>query len=254
MRKNDFLLFDVSNYKNDLYNRHFILNKYLVKGKAVESSNLKRFFNPHSKLNKLLKKLNLFVNIYEEGFYVHQNLDSKFRMFTTLRGYWQSDRYFYKIRNQLLQEIVPEQLPPLPAYLNNDETVAVHIRRTDYLQDERYNFLGKAYYDAAIEEIKTRVHKPFFIFFSDDILWCRQNFAASGSLFCEEPEWQSDYLQLYLMAQCKHHIIANSSFSWWGAWLCANPGQIVIRPARPFKDESLLYENYYPEKWIAVEN
>jgi hypothetical protein len=63
-----------------------------------------------------------------------------------------------------------------------------------------------------------------------------------------------DYLQLYLMTKCHHQIIANSSFSWWGAWLNVHPEKIVIRPSAPFREKSLLYESHYPEDWVSIDH
>jgi hypothetical protein len=96
---------------------------------------------------------------------------------------------------------------------------------------------------------------PLFVFFSDDIPWCRQTFPRDRTVFCENPPWDKDFLQLYLMSKCGHQIIANSSFSWWGAWLNRNPGKIILRPQTPFVDTSLFHKPYYyPEEWIPVNN
>jgi hypothetical protein len=102
--------------------------------------------------------------------------------------------------------------------------------------------------------IKNKLAKPVFIFFSDDIEWCKQFFTESNVIFCEEKEWMPDYLSLWLISKCRHQIIANSSFSWWGAWLNVNPDKIVIRPADPFKEKSLLYESHYPNDWQTVKS
>ena len=136
--------------------------------------------------------------------------------------------------------------------MRNSNTVAVHVRRTDYLKDDRYGFLGEDYYRNALNIIKQKLSNPTIIFFSDDMLWCKKVFENDSIFFCEDPVWKDDFLQLYLMSKCKHQVISNSSFSWWGAWLNQNVNKIVIRPVRPFRDVSLYYENHYPTDWIAI--
>ncbi len=252
VKKSDFLLFDTSNYRDDYLNRKFTLLHYHIRGKILHNSYLKKTFANKAKLNKLISLLGLFGNITEEGFSIHNNLKGGCKLFTSLKGFWQSETYFISIREQLLKELKPFNVPAFPDFMQRSDTVAVHIRRTDYLQDERYGFVGEHYYRNALHIIKQKINDPAIIFFSDDIPWCKQVFEDGSMLFCEDPEWDKDYMQLYLMSKCKHQVIANSSFSWWGAWLNQNVNKIVIRPARPFIDKSLCYENHYPSDWIAI--
>ena len=252
MKKNDFLLFDTNSYHGDYPGRSFILLNYRVKGKTLFNRLLKKNFIPNSKANKLLGHFGMFGNIKEKGFFLHKNLAAHCRLFTALEGFWQSDTYFISIRTQLLEELKPFTVPTFPGFMRHSVTVAVHVRRTDYLQDERYGFLGEDYYRNALHIMKQKLNDPTIIFFSDDIPWCKQVFKDENIFFCEAPEWEKDYLQLYLMSKCKHQVIANSSFSWWSAWLNQNDDKIVIRPANPFMDKSLYYENHYPPEWIAV--
>jgi hypothetical protein len=174
---------------------------------------------------------------------------------TSLSGYWQSDFYFKDIRATLVKELVPTAaVPAFPDWQRRENTVAVHIRRTDYLVENGFGPLSEKYYRDAILMIRSRVNDPVFIFFSDDIGWCKQQFIAEDFLFCEEAAWDKDYLQLFLMSTCKHQIIANSSFSWWGGWLNANPDKLVIRPEKPFANNALMYESYYPVDWLSIKN
>lgn len=253
MKKNDFLLFDLSNYQNDYLSREFTLNQFRVKGQVLSNKIFHKFFIPNTKLNIVLAALKGFSFIKENGFYIHENLRKECKLITTIEGYWQSADYFENIRNQLIKEIVPHDLPSLPDFIRETNTVAVHIRRTDYVKDERYGFLGLDYYNEAISYFKQKLNNPFFIFFSDDIDWCKNNFTdLEEAIFFEEKMWQNDFLQLFLMSKCKHQIIANSSFSWWGAWLNTNENKIIIRPKKPFNDDSLCYQNYYPVNWISL--
>lgn len=233
--------------------RSFRLHHFGVRGQVYGNVHLKNVFTPKARLNQLAQRIGLHREITESGFVVQKNLEDKTAFFSTLRGFWQSPRYFDGIRQQLLKELVPLYLPAYPGWLQKDNTVAIHVRRTDYLQEPRYGFLGREYYQRAIAYLEQSVANPFFIFFSDDIAWCRAEF-GSGFHYVTEADWQEDYLQLHLMARCRHQVIANSSFSWWAAWLNANDDKIVIRPEQPFRDAALLYEDHYPHEWVAIKN
>ena len=253
MKAGDILLFNLNDYNDDDYGRTFSLLKYCVKGKIILSDTGKKIFKPQTKLNSFLNRLGLFNLIKEKGFFIQPELHIQCcKTFTSLQGYWQSEKYFYRIRKTLLEELVPQQIPALTDVMSKKDTVAVHVRRTDYLNDDRYGFLGEEYYYKAIKFMKKKLYKPKFIFFSDDIEWCKSSFENENISFCQEPNWQADYLQLFLISKCSHQIIANSSFSWWGAWLNLNNEKLVIRPQKPFMDQSLHYENYYPSNWIAL--
>lgn len=252
-KKIPFLLFNVSEYNDESLGRKFSLINYRVRGKILGSGLGKKIFGHGTKLNRFMNSLALHKHINESGFVLH-NLTGKMCLFTSLNGYWQSDLYFKTIRKQLTEELQPLTHPVFPAWLSHTDTVAIHIRRTDYLQESRYGFLGKNYYTDAINYVKQRVTNPVFVIFSDDMKWCREHFMEKEIIFSEDEEWERDYLQLFLMSKCKHQIIANSSFSWWGAWLNTNAEKIVIRPQTPFFDASLLYESHYPEEWIVIRN
>jgi hypothetical protein len=248
----DLLLFDADNYKNDYLNRKFALEGFKVKGTVVSGRYVKKLFTPKTRLNQFVDALGLFNLIQEDTYRLQPNIQDRVSMFTTIRGFWQSDKYFTRVRAELLRELVPKLVPERPPYLVQKNTVAVHVRRTDYLNDHRYGFIGEMYYRNAIEHMKRSLQNPLFIFFSDDLEWCKRHFGEQDCLFADSNDWLDDHLQLYLIAQCCHQIIANSSFSWWGAWLNQNDKKIVIRPAKPFQDESFLYESHYPPEWIAI--
>ena len=248
-----YLLLNSDNYKVESLRRNFSLLNYAVKGMPLNENLFTKIFRTCTKANVILSKLRLYGTTEENGFSL-QTLQIQSRPFISLIGYWQSEHYFKEIRQQLLQELKPVQIPVLPSFLKGGNTVAVHVRRTDYLTEPRYGFLGAIYYQTAMAMLKEKISNPLFIFFSDDIAWCKATFKNDRIIFCEDDEWNKDYLQLYLISKCAHQVIANSSFSWWGAWLNTNPQKIVIRPATPFKEKSLLYQYHYPAEWISVNN
>lgn len=250
LSKGDRLILNMDSYKSSYLDRRFTLRNYNIKGKEINNKYAKKIFVPSTKLNALIDFFGLYALLKEQGFLLHRALKNKMRLFNTIEGYWQSEFYFKHIREELLSEFTPARIPEVPHYFLVNETVAVHVRRTDYLKDDRYGFLGESYYRDAIAFIRRKISTPLFIFFSDDLEWCRNQFKDLPAIFFSDKNWEEDYLQLHLMSLCRHQIIANSSYSWWGAWLNTNQDKIVIRPEKPFKDNSLYYEAYYPDEWI----
>ncbi len=254
MKSSDLLLFDISSFSQDCLNRSFGLENYNFKGKVITNKIVSKIFIPNTKLNRIAQALGQFRFIEEDGFFIHEQLSKKVKFLTAIHGYWQSPLYFNNIRTELLEELTPKEIPLLPDWINKRNTVAVGVRRTDYLVDTKYGFIGEKYYTEAVKLIKEKVENPFFIIFTDDLFWCKSFFKNESFIFCDNNEWSKDYLKIYLMSKCSHQIVSNSSFYWWGAWLNTNPKQIVIRPAQPFNDLSLLYESHYPEDWLIVNN
>jgi len=130
-------------------------------------------------------------------------------------------------------------------------SVSIHIRRCDYLQTPFKDVSTIEYYKKAINYIEERIEKPFYFIFSDDIVWVKQNFDIPNSMIVDNNKAKDSWKDMYLISKCKHNINANSTFSWWGAWLNDNTEKIVITP-RKF---SLLYESndIYPESWVKID-
>jgi hypothetical protein len=252
-KKIPYLLLNPDSYSNDAFNRSFGLTYFNIKGSVLKSGFVKKALREGTKINRFFSKLPFFCGIRESGLFVH-SFPSRLRAFTSLGGYWQSDRYFSEILDVLVEELTPVSYPAFPDWMEAKNTVAVHVRRADYLAESRFGSLPEQYYGDAMNLVRASCAAPVFIFFSDDPEWCRNRFKAADILFCEEEAWAADYLQLFLMSRCRHQIIANSSFSWWAAWLNTHSDRIVIRPETPFRDASLLYESYYPAEWIRVKN
>lgn len=173
-------------------------------------------------------------------------------------GYWQHHRYHEKINTPL--EVVFEFRPQpegknlnLIRQLGTTESVSIHVRRGDYLGDA---LLGGVcdleYYSRAIDMIKERIISPRFVVFSDDIEWCRQCLGLSEAVFVDWNKGEKSFFDMLLMSRCNHHIIANSSFSWWGARL--NPGhdKIVIAPKTWVKDPATDTSGMILPNWISI--
>ena len=175
-----------------------------------------------------------------------------------LHGYWQNELYFSNIRSVLLDEIVlknsliTSKLRNKITDIQDVESVAVHVRRGDY-NESIFHICPLQYYLQAIKLLKRKYSNAHFFVFSDDIEWCKKNFTAEKfGNFVDYVTGFKDYEDLWLMSRCKHQIIANSSFSWWAAWLNPNPQKSVIAPKQWFKDEIRNSFHTLPEEWIIL--
>lgn len=178
-----------------------------------------------------------------------------------LEGFWQSYKYLEPIRDILLKEITPrnpsdERFDNIIKQIENTPSISIHIRRGDYVTDPKtkavHNVCGLEYYLKAIDTIKAQVNNPTFFVFSDDIDWVSKNLEINSPTFWVSNLRGEDYEELILMSKCKHNIIANSSFSFWGAWLNQNTNKIVIAPKKWNNKYQKEYEDLLPPLWIKI--
>lgn len=179
-----------------------------------------------------------------------------------LDGYWQSEKYFRDIRDVITAEFTLLDGPAgmnlrLAEQISACNSVSLHVRRGDYIANPaaaRYHgTCGIGYYSRAIEEIKKRVALPHLFIFSDDPEWVATNLKPDiPATFIDHNNTSNGGEDLNLMRLCKHNVIANSSFSWWGAWLNGNPGKTVIAPVHWFKEPGMDTRDLIPEDWLRV--
>ncbi len=177
-----------------------------------------------------------------------------------LEGFWQSEKYFSAIRDTLRKEFTfknqsDQQNSSLLEKLNQTDSVSLHIRRADYVNDKTINSYhgtcDSEYYRKAVEAIKKVASKPELFIFSDDIAWCRENLSFDMPMhFIDHNKGKQNFEDMRLMSHCKHNIIANSSFSWWGAWLNKNKKKQVIAPKNWFKEKTS--PDIYPAGWTLL--
>ena len=178
-------------------------------------------------------------------------------------GYWQNEKYFMNIRDKILKDYAfgtqiesssDEKITSVLSRIRNDNSVSIHIRRKDYLDKSNNSVYGnictERYYTDAIQEIHKRLPGAQFIVFTDDPKWVGNNPIFNGMMLANEISNGDDMTDLYLMSQCYHHIIANSSFSWWGAWLCRKEDGIVIAPSRWFNNHEQT--EMIPKRWLRL--
>jgi len=176
-----------------------------------------------------------------------------------LEGFWQSPKYFENIRETLLKEIrLKNESIEFKKYKGEIElqktSIAVHVRRGDYaLPSSAHRLLDGTYYSTAIKQMVEKVGNHIhFYFFSDELdFLTQQNYYVdrSSKTLVKNTSAEED---LMLMKACKHQIISNSTFSWWGAWLNENPEKVVISPKQWFKEEKNENPDLIPEEWLKI--
>jgi len=180
-----------------------------------------------------------------------------------LEGYWQSEKYFLKVQDIIRKEVtlnteISFQSQEIADQIANSQAVSIHIRRGDYVLNPETNRIHGTcdlqYYYECIEEIRKKIASLQFFIFSDDPNWVVENLKIDHPVtFVSHNDAARNYEDLYLMSLCQHNIIANSSFSWWGAWLNNNPEKIVYAPGRWFSDQSIDTRDVIPSSWIKME-
>jgi hypothetical protein len=178
-----------------------------------------------------------------------------------LDGFWQSERYFEPVCDLIRADFKFKQGFHSYAALLHDiqprVPVSLHVRRTDYLNRGALTpFVGLEYYRSAIKLIAARVSMPHFLIFSDDLDWCRKNLDLKlpHTFICHSgPPHEAAAKDLNLMTACQHFIIANSTFSWWGAWLGSGVNKVVVAPQSWFRaDKGFRSEDIVPCGWLRV--
>jgi hypothetical protein len=255
------LLLDTSWFlepKSDI-NRNFDLDKLNItskevayKSKIIES--LTRFFN-----QKILNKHYFdfepeLLKNSEEKIIQNKNV--------YLDGYFQTEKNFSEIREILLQELSLKEEFKSPEFkelqteIQNNNSVGIHIRRGDYIKNpsvtKYHGICSVSYYKTAIETIKSKTTAPVLYFFSDDPKWVSENFELNENAKIISDQNLSAPEELFLMSSCKHNIIANSTFSWWAAWLNQNHDKIVISPTPWVEKTPNPHPNIIPETWIKI--
>jgi hypothetical protein len=244
------------------------LEEFNIDVKYLEYNEVKRYYKLigngvplrfERKIISWIPKINKYVYI-ESGLQFSEEVNTTIICYD---GYWQSYKYFNSIRELLLNEITLRNPAKVKSDLYIDilkrNSVSVHIRRGDYLsKSNRYKYFNcdSAYYQKAISYVKKMVSDPVFFIFSDDLSWVMENFTFFSDLIVKPVMFDfipSASLELILMKSCKHNIIANSTFSWWGAWLNSKADKIVIAPAKwYFGRLNETTKDLIPSEWIRL--
>lgn len=176
-----------------------------------------------------------------------------------LAGYWQSEKYFKDIRTEILNIYkMPDSFyrenRVLLTEIEQTNSVSLHIRRGDYLSDQNKKIYGgictRYYYESALEMVRQKLKDIKIYIFTDDPEWVKMNVAGKDAIVVEKNMKKNNAFDLFLMSKCKANIIANSSFSWWGAWLNQNTDKIVVSPVKWFNNHDIA--EAVCEGWLTV--
>ena len=205
-----------------------------------------------------------FLHFKEEHFSYHREI-KQVGPEVYLDGYWQSEQYFQDIIPTIQKELVNISKPTIEnrrmakRIQSGNESVCLHIRRGDYVTDRHVaNILGPCgldYYERAIRMISKHVTRPHFYLFSDDAAWVRQNLKIGyPSTLVDINDEVTCHEDMRLMSLCRHNIIANSTFSWWGAWLSQCSKKIIIAPKKWLRQQTKAWDSkdLIPHSWYRL--
>ncbi|WP_128547079.1 alpha-1,2-fucosyltransferase [Larkinella soli] len=260
------LYFDLSYYKSTYDTdtvRHFKLDRFHINYSVLNRSPLE-YISKGTKLfpNRTFKPF--FSLVKEKHFHFDEEVLHSTGFWITLDGFWQSEKYFWEnadvIRRELSFKDVDEvNFTQYKQEITGSETpVSMHIRRGDYVThpdfSKTFGFVGMEYYRQAVALVRERFPSHRFFVFSDDHAWVKDNFdLRENDVFVVNEGQDADLKDLQLMSLCRHNIIANSSFSWWGAWLNPNPDKLVIAPARWYRNKpDWNTKDLVPKGWTRL--
>ena len=245
--------------------RHYELNRFALDQNFIDLGQFalvdKLSTSPKTKLyNLIIGRATPRIFVYKEkghGFDINVlNLPDN----TLLEGYWQTEKYFTFCRYKILHDFTfikgsTKKNQEVLDLIKRTTSVSLHIRRGDYANNEITKafrgLTGLGYYQEAANKISRKIKNPHFFIFSDEPEWCRQNLKLSfpSTYVSHNVDGSED---MRLMIHCQHHIIANSTFSWWGAWLNPRKDKIVYAPKQWFNDSSMDTKDVLPKNWIKI--
>ena len=253
-----FNAYDERYYALDLFNieeNSELKSKYDFLLDKINSKHNSPLNKASSKLLRGLLKLTKFYFQEKDEFVFDQGVFN-LKTDTYFYGYWQNEKYFKKYRRELLEIFKLKDIHPqtkeYQQKINESESVSLHIRRGDYI-NSNHDTCDMDYYNKAVMKILKINKQTHFFIFSDDIYWAKNNLNfIDHKTFIVLESKIPDHEEMYLMSQCKHNIIANSSFSWWGAWLNSNSEKKVIAPKKWLKSSKLNTNDLIPSSWIRL--
>ncbi len=241
--------------------RKYELDKFHIKARLATTAEINKAGAGNHFIARVIRKLGLtslcypnYIKELESITYVDGVDNCKVGCY--LDGYWQNPKYFEAVKKELCEDFAPVAPISAPATkwlekVKATESVSLHVRRGDYVQNAHTNSVHGTcsldYYRNAIAHIQQQVYTPIFYIFSDEIQWCKDNLGFINNVnFVDDTCSAID--DLVLMQNCKANIIANSTFSWWGAWL--NDSQdLQVAPVNWFTDSARNSQGIYPQKW-----
>jgi len=266
---NTILKLDIRGYAKITYGdtvRKYRLNHFQTRKEIATNQEIKKLCSKKKEISPIKFLKEVITHSNSPNYIKEQSLNFNSDILHTpdnsyLDGYWASEKYFKNIESLIREDlkIMQPQNGIILKYskkISSCESVSVHIRRGDFVNNlKTQEFHGNCtlgYYNNAVNRLICDVKKPHFFIFSDDCEWAKRNFKLNYPMsFMDFNGEERDFEDLRLMSTCKHHIIANSTFSWWGAWLGSNPNKIVIAPKK-WLNKPELFLDIYPDSWSQL--
>lgn len=271
-QKGRIVKYDLSWYESNYAHNGFELNNIFpieIKQTDIATTEEIRRLSAHNRditgfMHKVLRRV--IYDWYSNKYYVEMarsrpyTYDERFLQQDDvyLEGFWQNEKYFAGIRRRIKEvfrfsnALDETNKRWLERMIESKNSVSVHIRRGDYLSDKFLPVCGLEYYISACKYLKNRFTDCTFFVFSDDIAWCKEKLISLDAVYIEGNVGENSFIDMQLMSYCKHHIIANSTFSWWGAWLGESENSVVIAPSvwtyRNLSEDSGIV----PERWVRM--
>lgn len=251
------------------YARPYGLNIFKLKPKFVESRVTKIKLAILWKLRKFLAwESFLGLTVYSEPHFHFDRKINKIKSNIFIEGFFQSELYFKCVEGKLREDFqfdVPmsDENVEIIKKIRETNSISLHIRRGDYVEKKKYQdtyaTCSLDYYERGVEYIADRIEDrtsvPTLFIFSDDINWVKENLRLPYEcVYVTNNTGDKSYEDMRLMSMCKHNVIANSSFSWWGAWLNSNKEKIVVAPMKWFNDDKIIQTDVIPHNWARLEN
>ena len=260
LRRNEGLKFDLSWYDvthSGAIPREYVMSQYMIQGEQATEAEISA-----NEPGKAMYYWDKVVRRLAPDYHIrcHQRIKNSKRVY--FKGFFQSYKYFEEYRDIICQELtlrneLSGKALEMEKEIVNSNSVSVHVRRGDVVTNKKVNetfgLVPMEYYERALKYLSEKVENPKFFIFTDDHQWVRDSFKLPYDLVIVSGNGFHETVDMHLMSKCKHNIIANSTFSWWGAWLNRNIDKIVVMPDRWFIKKNLGKDNdFIPAGWIRL--
>lgn len=251
--------YDTSSFATDRLRDH-ALDAWQIDLPQVETKTLPLFpkrFGGKGYKNLLSAKLPMKRVREKKPYFFHPRY-TKVGNHTYLDGYWQNERYFDGMRDTLVNAFRPakalsKETETVLEHIASTNSVALHVRRTDYLKLPEMQVCDHQYYLEAVKRLLATYSGINLFVFSDDLAWCKEHLAFDCPMhFVDHNCGATAHEDLWLMSRCQYHVIPNSSFSWWAAWLKEDSSKEVFVPSRWFADPKFGGDQIAPQNWIRI--
>ncbi|MFY9487690.1 MAG: alpha-1,2-fucosyltransferase [Solirubrobacterales bacterium] len=240
--------------------RDFALRLFALNTKTVSSGFVPTITQHYPRIDDAITSMRFRGKVVREKHFHFDDQLKTTREQAYLIGFWQSEQYFSDVAGVLRGEFKPQRLSePAAAFarrIAERPSVSVHARRGDYVNDpiaaKRHGVCSVDYYERALGHVLERVPDATPFVFSDDPAWSAENLPLPENAVIVSAESGAAHEEIHLMSLCSHNIIANSSFSWWGAWLGKGSGRIVVAPSAWFAGSENDTRDLIPDSWVRL--